>query len=116
MNGLNHRQRTCDGYFPNSIWPISYLGYMCVLGLNTKAFCRKNIKSMFPCFKLVLIIQPKIPQMPQNLSAQFVCPSPKIWDIIENRLHRASVANGLNPENLKKSKSLEPFLICQLMA
>ena len=22
----------------------------------------------------------KIPQMPQNLSAQFVCPSPKVWD------------------------------------
>ena len=24
-------------------------------------------------------------------SAQFVCPSPKVWDIIEKRLHRASV-------------------------
>ena len=29
--------------------------------------------------------------MSQNLSAQFVCPSPKVWDIIEKRLHRASV-------------------------
>ena len=26
--------------------------------------------------KWVLIVWPKIPQMPKNLSAQFVCPSP----------------------------------------
>ena len=30
--------------------------------------------------KWVLINWPKIPQMPQNLSAQIVCPSPKVWD------------------------------------
>ena len=30
--------------------------------------------------KWVLIVQPKVPQMNQNLSAQFVCPSPKVWD------------------------------------
>ena len=29
--------------------------------------------------------------MPQNLSAQFVCLSPKVWDTNENRLHWASV-------------------------
>ena len=28
----------------------------------------------------VLINRPKITQMPQNLSAQIVCPSPKVWD------------------------------------
>ena len=27
--------------------------------------------------KWVLIVRPKIPQMTQNLSAQFVCPTPK---------------------------------------
>ena len=41
--------------------------------------------------KMVLIVWPKIHQMPQNVSAQFVCLSPKVWDIIEKRLHRASV-------------------------
>ena len=41
--------------------------------------------------KWVLIVWPKIPQMPQNLYAQFVCPSPKVWDFIEKRLHWASV-------------------------
>jgi hypothetical protein len=30
--------------------------------------------------KWVLIVGPNIPQMPQSLSAQFVCPSPKILD------------------------------------
>ena len=33
----------------------------------------------------------RIPQMPQNSSAQFVYPSPKVWDFNEKRLHWASV-------------------------
>ena len=41
--------------------------------------------------KWVLIVWLKIPQMPQNLSAQFVCPSPKVLDFNEKRLHWASV-------------------------
>ena len=45
--------------------------------------------------KWVLIVHPKIPQMPQSLSAQFVCPSPKVLNIVEKRLHRVSVARGL---------------------
>jgi hypothetical protein len=39
--------------------------------------------------KWVLIYWPKIPQ---NLSAQFVCPSPKVWDFDEQSLHRVTVA------------------------
>ena len=30
-----------------------------------------------------LIVRPKIPQVPQNLSGQFVCPSPKVLDFNE---------------------------------
>ena len=30
--------------------------------------------------KWVLINWPKIPQMTQNVPAQIVCPSPKVWD------------------------------------
>ena len=41
--------------------------------------------------KWVLIVWPKIPQMPQNLSDQFVGPSPKVWGFNEKRLHWASV-------------------------
>ena len=35
--------------------------------------------------KWVLIVWPKIPQMPQNLAAQFVCPSPKVLDFNEKK-------------------------------
>ena len=36
------------------------------------------------------------PKIPQNLSAQFVCPSRKVLNIIEKRLHQASVIrNGM---------------------
>ena len=44
--------------------------------------------------KWVLIVWPKIPQMPQNLSAQFVFPIPKVKDFNEKRLHWASVVRG----------------------
>ena len=44
--------------------------------------------------KWVLIVWLKIPQMPQNLSAQFVCPNPKVLDFNEKRLHWPSVDRG----------------------
>ena len=40
--------------------------------------------------KWVLIVQPKIPQISQNLFAQIVCPSPKVLDFNEKSLHWAS--------------------------
>ena len=46
--------------------------------------------------KWVLINQPKIPQMPQNLSAQIVFLSPNAWDFNEKRLHWLSVVRGLD--------------------
>ena len=45
--------------------------------------------------KWVLIVWPKIPQMPQNLSAQFVSPSPKVLHFNEKRLHWASVVRAI---------------------
>jgi hypothetical protein len=45
--------------------------------------------------KWVLIVWPKIPQTPQNLSAQFVCTSPKVLDFNEKRLHWVSVVRGM---------------------
>ena len=44
--------------------------------------------------KWMLIVWPKMPQMPKNLSAQFVCPSPKVLNVNEKRLHWASVVPG----------------------
>jgi hypothetical protein len=45
--------------------------------------------------KWVLIVWPKVPQMHQNLSAQFVCLSPKGLDFNEKRLHWAFVVRVL---------------------
>ena len=61
--------------------------------------------------KWVLIIWPKIPQMPQTLSAQFVCPSPKVLDFNEKRLHWASVARAWKVTQSENMKILSP-LIC----
>jgi hypothetical protein len=43
----------------------------------------KNMDKGLTVPKWMLIVQPKIPQMPQNLSAQFVCPSPEVMDLNE---------------------------------
>ena len=45
--------------------------------------------------KWVLTVWPKIHQMPQHLSAQFVCPGPKIMDFNEKEPHWASVVRGI---------------------
>ena len=48
---FKHGQRTCDGYFPNSLRQISYLRYVWdtyVLGLKNKVFVGKLFKSIFP--------------------------------------------------------------------
>ena len=47
--------------------------------------------------KWVIINQPKIPQMPQKISAQFVCPSSKVWDF------RKKVSEVHVPFNLTNS-------------
>ena len=44
--------------------------------------------------KWVLINWPKMPKMPQKLSAQIVFSSPKVWNFDEIRLHWASVVRG----------------------
>ena len=48
--------------------------------------------------KWVLIVWPKIPQMPQNLSAQIVFPNPKVLDFNEKMLHWASIVRVFSLE------------------
>ena len=62
--------------------PNKYSGF----GYKGLVFCRNNgwlmeimVKGL-TVPKWVLINWPKISQMAQNLSAQIVCPSPKVWD------------------------------------
>ena len=54
----------------------------------------ENIDKGLTAPKWMLIVWSKIPQMLQNLSAQFVCPSPKVLNFNEKRLHWASVVRG----------------------
>ena len=47
------------------------------------------------CTKIGVDSWPKIPQMPQNLSALFVYPSPKVLNFNEKRLHCVSIVHGI---------------------
>ena len=51
----------------------------------------KNMDKELTIPKWEPIVWPKIPQMPQNLSTQFVYPSPKVLDFIEKRASLVSV-------------------------
>ena len=55
------------------------LGFICVRPKD-HFFCRKSNQIHFSIDKIVLIVWPKIPQMPLKISAQSVCQSPKVWD------------------------------------
>jgi hypothetical protein len=74
--------------------PNKYLG----CGYKDLVFCRNNdgiIENMDKGLnKWVLIVWPEMSQMPQNLSAQFVCPSSKLLDFNEKRLHWPSIVRG----------------------
>ena len=70
----------------------------------------ENIDKGLTVPKWVVINWPKIPQMPQNLSAQIVCPGPKVWDFDEKRLHWASVVRVFHhktfPNKISRFNSL----------
>ena len=57
----------------------------------------KNMDKGLTVTKWVLIVLLKIPQMPENLSAQFVCPSPNVLDFNGKRLHWVSVVRSPCP-------------------
>ena len=67
--------------------PNKYLGF----GYKGLVFCRnnswlmKNMDKGLTVPKWVLINRRKVPQMYQNLSAQIVCPSPKVWYFYEKK-------------------------------
>jgi hypothetical protein len=58
--------------------------------------------------KWVLINWMKIPQMPQNLSAQIVCSSPKVWGFDEKWLHSTSVFH-----DQRHTTNLEEIVFCE---
>ena len=57
----------------------------------------KNMDKGLTVPKWVMINRPEIPQ---NLSAQIVCPSPKVLDFNKKGLHWASVVRGMYEERV----------------
>ena len=62
----------------------------------------KNMDKGFTVPKWMLIVQSKISQMIQNLSARFVCPSPKVLDFNGKMFYWESIVCGYYPfKNVK---------------
>ena len=77
-------------------------GYKGLVLCRNNGWIMENMDKGVTVSKWVLIVRPKIAQMPQILPAQFVCPSPKVLDFNEKRLHLAFVVRALiqNRESL----------------
>ena len=71
----------------------------------------KNMYKELTVPKWVQIVRPKILQTPQIMSAQNVCPSPKVWDFNEKRLHWVSVVR----DNDVGKFSVDAGLLCSEM-
>ena len=82
-NSLRHKFK-CQSQ--TNIWDVD-------TGYKGLVFCRNNGWIIENTDKGLTVPkwEPKIPQMPQNDYAQFVCPSPNVLDFNEKRLHWASV-------------------------
>ena len=82
-------------------------------GYRGLVFCRNNGQLMenidmgLTVPKWVLINWPKVPQMPQNSSAQIVCPSLKVWYFDEKRLWYVVL------RKYKASSRIFPSVICR---
>ena len=77
LNIANHRLRTHDGYFPNSLRPISYLGYIWV----------SSEKQRFKVVKTTEVTVPKkgADSLAEN-TPKFIRPiciiGPEVWGIV----------------------------------
>ena len=81
--------RTTDTRWLNP-WYFATQIQIQIWDLDKKALflCRNNSWLMeLTVPKWVLINRPKVPQMPQNLTAHIVCLSPNVWYFDEKRLH-----------------------------
>ena len=65
----------------------------------------KNMDKGLTVPKWVLIVRPKLPHMPQNLSTQFVCLSPNVLDFNEKRLHWESVVRARERDEEKEANT-----------
>ena len=70
----------------------------------------KNMDKELTVPKWVLIVRPKIPQMPQKISAQNVCPSPKVGDFRKKSSFWVSVVRDCQHLQTLKLKSCCKFI------
>ena len=77
------------------IWDIYVLGLKPIFFLEKTTNAQNHGQGTHNAM-MGAVVWPKISQMPHNLSTQFVCPSPKVRDIIEKKLRRASVVRGFD--------------------
>ena len=77
----------------------------------------ENMDKRLTVSKWVLINRSKIPQCPKKLSDQIVCPSPKVWDFDEKRLHWASVVRDREQckDDFKKGLATYEFEVINLI-
>ena len=87
------------GYFLSIQWDLD-INYKGLVFCRNNGRLLENMDKGLTVPKWVLINCSKILQMPENLSAQIVRPSPKVWDFNEKRLHWASVLRGLKQAKL----------------
>ena len=83
MQPSRHQRRKYECCSPNSLRPISYFWSICFRHKNQSFLQEKEPATLSHgqwthSAKIVLIVWPEIPQMPHKISAQFVCPSPKV--------------------------------------
>ena len=75
---FDHKLPTCEGYLPNSLRPISYLGFiwnLYVLGQpNTQ-----NHRQGTHCAKMGTVIWPKIPKNAPTIFGPICLPKPKSY-------------------------------------
>ena len=92
--------------------PKKYLG---LVFFRNNGWIMKNMDKGLTVTKWVLIVWPKIPQMLQNLLAQFVSPSTEVMDFNEKSLHWASVIREW-PHSWSVHKLIRPctllILVC----
>ena len=83
----NHQLRTCDGYFPNSLQPLLYLGYIWVFVKKNQQQNDGNHGQGTHSAKMGADSSAKnTPNVPKVIRP--ICPiGPKVWNIVEKRLH-----------------------------
>ena len=100
---------------PKPKWIFGMWSYKGLVFCRNNGWMMKNMDKGLTFPKWMLIIWHKIPQMPQTLSTQFVCPSPKVLDFNEKEVSWDVPSPCLEGYTiLKHENPISPDLHCKL--